>query len=98
MSNALATIIFPDGTKMYIQFQGCSDSIYDALFDSASEAMHLSRHDDKDWKLLTRTERLKEPQDVIVVSYYGGREEFKGKACKVTKQLRVEYPRWWVGD
>lgn len=90
MSNALVTVTFKDGLKLYSQYQGSSDTFYYSLFDSAEKASSLNRHVDPDWKALSRYEKPKELEDVHVHNNYGaGGDKYLAKACRHTKQLRV---------
>ena len=96
MSNALAEVKFKDGTILYTQYQGSSDTFYSALFETSEEAWGFYRHDPKGWTALTRRAEMEEPEEVEVISHYGGGSSWTGTACKKTLQLKVNYPEGWL--
>lgn len=97
MSNALVTVTFKDGLKLYSQYHGSSDTFYHALFETSTEAWSHSRHEPSGWKYLCHHETMKNPEVVEVDNDYGGGSKaYEARACRLTKQLRVWHS--WLND
>lgn len=71
MSNALLTVTFSDGYKLYGQYQGSSDVWYKNLFETAAEAWSYNRHDPKDWIALTEERPAPNPEPCEIWSDFG---------------------------
>lgn len=95
MSNALAVVRFKDGTLLYTQYQGSTDSLYPALFHNAEEAWSYDRHDKGNLARLQKREPLIEPEDIEVQCSYAGGAKLTGRACKKSMTLEIDYPEGW---